>query len=78
MTPSIQFSPSRRIFPGIVVIEAVIGEHGNVTGVRVISGHPMLIPSVLTAVSKRRYEPTVLDGEPTPVDLRVEITFSFS
>jgi hypothetical protein len=38
----------------------------------------MLIPSALTAVSKRRYEPTVLDGEPTPVDLRVEITFSFS
>jgi protein TonB len=63
---------------GIVVIEAVIDEHGNVTGMRVVSGHPMLIPSALTAVSKRRYEPTVLDGEPTPVDLRVEITFSFS
>jgi protein TonB len=63
---------------GVVVIEAVIDEHGNVTGMRVISGHPMLIPSALTAVSKRKYEPTVLDGEPTPVDLRVEITFSFS
>jgi hypothetical protein len=62
---------------GIVVIEAVIDEHGNVTGMRVISGHPMLIPSALTGVSKRRYESTVLDGEPTPVDLRVQITFSF-
>ena len=63
---------------GVVVIEAVIDEHGTVTGMRVISGHPILIPSALTAVSKRKYEPTVLDGEPTPIDLRVEVTFSFS
>jgi protein TonB len=63
---------------GVVIIEAVIDEHGKVTGMRVISGQPMLIPAALSAVSKRRYEPTVLDGEPTPIDLRVEISFSFS
>ena len=63
---------------GVVVIEAVIDEQGNVTGMRVISGHPILIPSAMTAVSKRKYEPTVLDGEPTPIDLRVEVSFSFS
>lgn len=63
---------------GIVTIEAVIDERGEVTGMRVISGHPLLVDAALSAVSKRRYEPTVLDGEPTPVDLRVEIRFSFS
>lgn len=63
---------------GIVVIEAVIDEHGNVEGMRVVSGHPLLVPAALSAVSKRKYEPTVLDGEPTPIDLRVEISFSFS
>jgi len=63
---------------GIVVIEAVIDEHGNVTGMRLISGHPLLVQSALNAVSKRKYEPTVLDGEPTPIDLRVEVSFSFS
>ncbi len=63
---------------GVVVVEAVIDEQGKVTGMRAISGHPLLIPAALSAVSKRRYEPTVLDGEPTPIDLRVEITFSFS
>ena len=63
---------------GIVVIDAIIDEHGNVKGMRVISGHPLLIPAALTAVSKRRYEPTVLDGEPTPIALRVEVSFSFS
>jgi len=63
---------------GVVVIEAIIDEHGNVKGMRVISGHALLIPAALSAVSKRRYEPTVLDGEPTPIDLRVEVSFSFS
>ncbi len=63
---------------GIVVIEAVIDEHGDVKGMRVVSGHPLLIPAALSAVSKRKYEPTILDGEPTPIDLRVEISFSFS
>jgi periplasmic protein TonB len=63
---------------GIVVIEAVIDEHGSVIGMRVISGDPLLIPAALSAVSKRKYEPTILDGEPTPLDLRVEISFHLS
>jgi hypothetical protein len=31
--------------------------------------------AALKAVSERKYEPTILDGEPTPVDLRVEVNF---
>ena len=60
---------------GMVVIEAIIDEHGNVIEVRAISGHPLLIPPAMKAVSQRKYEPTVLDGEATPVNLRVEINF---
>ena len=60
---------------GIVVIEAIIDEHGNVVQEKVLSGHPLLVESALKAVSQRKYEPTVLDGQATPVDLRVEITF---
>jgi periplasmic protein TonB len=63
---------------GIVVIEAVIDEQGRVTGMRVISGHPILIPAALNAVSKRRYEPTIVNGQPTSIDLKVEISFNFS
>jgi periplasmic protein TonB len=60
---------------GIVVIEAIIDEHGNVIEEKAISGHPLLIPAAMKAVSQRKYEPTVLDGQPTPVDLRVEVNF---
>lgn len=61
---------------GTVVIEAIIDEKGAVTGMRVISGHPLLVPAALSAVAKRKYEPTILDGDPTPIDLRVEISFN--
>ncbi len=60
---------------GMVVIDAIIDEHGNVVQEKVVSGHPLLIQAALKAVSERKYEPTVLDGEPTPVDLRVEVNF---
>lgn len=60
---------------GVVVIEAIIDEHGNVVQEKVISGHPLLVGAALKAVSQRKYEATILDGQPTPVDLRVEITF---
>jgi protein TonB len=60
---------------GLVVIDAIIDEHGNVVQEKVVSGHPLLVQAALKAVSERKYEPTVLDGEPTPVDLRVEVNF---
>ena len=60
---------------GVVVIDAIIDEHGSVVQEKIISGHPLLIQAALKAVSQRKYEPTVLDGEPTPVDLRVEVNF---
>jgi periplasmic protein TonB len=60
---------------GMVVIDAVIDEHGNVVQEKVVSGHPLLIEAALKAVKQRKYEPTILDGEPTPVDLRVEVNF---
>ena len=60
---------------GVVVIDAIIDEHGNVVQEKIVSGHPLLVQAALKAVSERKYEPTILDGEPTPVDLRVEVNF---
>ena len=63
------------LISGVVIIEAILDEHGNVTGMRVVKGHPLLIAAALKAVSQRKYEPTYLDGQPMPVDLRVEVSF---
>jgi periplasmic protein TonB len=60
---------------GVVVIEAIIDERGNVVEEHAVSGHPLLVAAALTSVKQRKYEPTILDGEPTPVSLRVEVNF---
>ena len=60
---------------GVVVIEAIIDERGNVIEEHAVSGHPLLIPAAMKSVSQRKYAPTILDGEPTPVSLRVEVNF---
>ena len=60
---------------GTVVIDAIIDEHGNVIQERALSGPPLLIQAAMQAVSQRKYEPTVLDGQATPVDLRIEVNF---
>ena len=63
---------------GIFDIRAVFDEDGKVTSMRAVSGHPLLIPAAWNDVSKRRCEPTILGGEPMPIDLRVEINFRFT
>ena len=62
---------------GIVSIDAVIDEHGNVVEVQAISGSPLLIPAALQAVAQWKYEPTYLNGAPVSLELTVDVTFRF-
>jgi periplasmic protein TonB len=63
---------------GTVVVDATINEHGDVVEAHVVSGPGLLRPSALIAVSQQKYQPTILDGQPTPVELHVEIYFHLS
>lgn len=60
---------------GDVVIDAVIDEAGNVVEMKVISGHPLLIPAAMDALRKWKYEPTYLNDVAVPVQLLVTIRF---
>jgi protein TonB len=60
---------------GVVQIEAVIDEHGNVVQMKAVSGSGLLIPAAMRAVAQWKYEPTYLNGAPYPVSLTVEVTF---
>lgn len=66
-----------RIF-GDVVIDAVIDVKGNVVEMQVLSGHPLLVPAALDALRKWKYQPTILNDEPVPVQLLVTIKFRLS
>jgi len=60
---------------GVVIVDAIIDEHGDVTEVKAISGPPLLIQSALEAVRHWKYQPTYLNDEPVPVQLNVTVTF---
>lgn len=61
---------------GVVTIEAIIDEHGNVVQARAVSGPPLLIPPAIKAVLQWKYEPTVLNGQPVSVELQVQVNFA--
>jgi protein TonB len=63
---------------GVVMVEATVTADGTVEKVKAISGPPMLTEAATDAVSKWKYEPTYLNGQPVPVVLTARITFSLS
>jgi protein TonB len=60
---------------GEVVIDAVIDTQGNVVEEHTVSGNEFLVGAAMDALRQWKYEPTVLNGQVFPVDLRVTITF---
>jgi len=61
---------------GNVVLDCVIDENGNVTQVKLISGHPLLVTAALQAVRQWKYQPTLLNGIPVAVEMKVTVTFT--
>jgi protein TonB len=60
---------------GDVVIDAVIDTQGNVVEEHTVSGNEFLVAAAMDALRQWKYEPTVLDGQVMPVQLRVTIAF---
>ncbi len=61
---------------GAVILEAMIDREGRVEGLRVLSGHPLLVPAACEAVQQWRYRPTLLNGQPVEVLTQVTVNFS--
>ena len=61
---------------GKVVLECLIDASGRIADVRVLSGHPLLAPAAVNAVSRWLYTPTLLNGVAVPVLLTVTVRFN--
>ena len=70
-----QIAQSARV-SGVVIVEAAIGTAGNVTDVKVLRSIPLLDNAAIEAVRQWQYEPTLLNGVPTPVIMTVTVTFT--
>ena len=60
---------------GTVILQARIDKEGNVVGLDLISGHPMLAPAAIEAVRQWKYRPYLLNGTPVEVDTQVQVNF---
>jgi protein TonB len=63
---------------GVVHLAAIISKDGTIQDLKVISGHPLLIPSALQAVKQWVYQPTLLNGEPVEVSTQIDVNFTLS
>jgi protein TonB len=63
---------------GRVVLHAVIDKTGKVSNIRAIKGPYLLSSAAIAAISKERFEPMLLNGEPVQCDLIVQVTFALS
>jgi protein TonB len=63
---------------GDVVIEATIDEAGKVADAKVVKSVPMLDQAALDAVRQWEYQPSLLNGVPTPVVMTVTVKFTRS
>lgn len=63
---------------GDVVLTAVISVNGEIENLQLVSGHPMLVPSAISAVKQWRYKPYLLNGQPVEVETTITVIFSLS
>lgn len=63
---------------GPVILAAIISKAGTIDKLQVVSGHPMLVPAAIDAVSQRRYRPYILNNEPIEVQTQITVNFVLS
>lgn len=63
---------------GEVVLSAVISTNGDIENLQLVSGHPMLVPSAITAVQQWRYKPYLLNGQPVEVETTITVIFALT
>jgi periplasmic protein TonB len=61
---------------GVVRLQAVIARDGAIMDLRVVSGHPLLVPAALAAVKQWIFQPTLLNGEPVEVATEIAVNFT--
>jgi periplasmic protein TonB len=63
---------------GQVVLQAVISKQGTIENLKVLAGHPILVPAAIEAVRQWRYRPYILNNEPVEVETQITVNFSLT
>jgi len=60
---------------GVVVLDAIVDEHGHVTSAAVVRSAPTPARAAEAAVRQWRFTPTLLNGVPVPIVMTVTVNF---
>jgi periplasmic protein TonB len=60
---------------GPVVLDALISKDGSMDHLRVVSGHPLLVPAAIDAVKQWHYKPYILNSEAIEVETQITVNF---
>lgn len=63
---------------GTVRLDALISKDGTIQDLKVISGHPLLVKAAMDAVSRWRYQPTLLNGDAVEVATEIDVNFTLA
>ena len=63
---------------GVVMIDAVLDERGNVVEMKIVNGPPLLYTAALEYLKQWKYEPTYLNDVPISVEMIVSIIFQLN
>ena len=68
----------RKRVSGTVRLFALIRKDGAVSGLKVVSGDPLLTQAAIDAVWQWRYSPALFDGKPIEVGTTMEVVFQLT
>jgi protein TonB len=63
---------------GVVNVQVLIDEQGNVVSAKAVSGHPMLAPEAQRAALQAKFSPTVVSGQRVKVSGVISYNFTMS
>jgi TonB family protein len=69
-----EFAKRARI-SGFVQLMVTVDEQGAVSDINVMSGHPMLNQAAIDAVKQWKFTPTLLNGQPVPIQGQIDVPF---
>ena len=75
VSPTYPGEAKRAGIQGTVRLDVVIGKDGTVQDMNLISGPTDLAKVAMKAVSKWRYQPTLLNGTPVEVETEIDVNF---
>jgi protein TonB len=77
-TPQYPEDARRAGIQGTVNLQAIVNKHGDISDLRLVSGHPALVEAAMKAVKKWKYKPYILQGEPVDVQTMIQVNFSLA